>query len=330
MIKHQSRLFTKIILISFVLLAIYTAYMIFFPRLVPNQRYMLLVNKGESLTTISNQLGQDQVINNQRVFRLLIKLSGKDKNVAAGIYVFKNSTSLWEIVKRLVSGKPDQFSITILDGWTIRDLRAYVDKLPYIQHLSAHLTDTQLKDLLKIKVPNLEGLFYPSTYFIVPNQTDLEIYQNAYRLMQNRLNQLYAKRNGNTKYADAYQMLIMASLIQKETSNPKDMYMISTVFNNRLRIGMKLQDDPSVFYGLQNRDHIEHKDFQIDTPYNTYIHYGLPPSPICIPSDAALIAAGDPNGDPKLLYFIATGGGGTKFSGSYKEHQTNVNRYLHK
>jgi UPF0755 protein len=154
--------------------------------------------------------------------------------------------------------------------------------------------------------------------------------QNAYKLMQTKLSAVWQVKNTNALYTTPYQLLTMASLIQKETNNESDMLQISTVFNNRLRSNMRLQDDPAVFYGLGNKDVITRADFAIDTPYNTYLHNGLPPSPICIPSQAALNAAANPGDDYKLLYFIAIGNGKSKFSTSYQEHTEAVNKYLKK
>jgi UPF0755 protein len=177
----------------------------------------------------------------------------------------------------------------------------------------------------------MEGLLYPSTYFIAPNQPDLEVMRISYRLMQSKLADLWVNKNKNaTNYQDPYQLLVMASLIQKETSDKEDMYQISTVFNNRLRTNMRLQDDPAVFYGLNNKATITRADFKIDTPYNTYLHNGLPPTPICTPSQSALAAAANPGDDYKLLYFVAIGNGKTKFSYSYGEHSQAVNQYLKK
>jgi len=122
----------------------------------------------------------------------------------------------------------------------------------------------------------------------------------------------------------------MASLIQKETSDKMDMYQVSTVFNNRLRVNMRLQDDPAVFYGLNNKEKIIRSDFKTDTPYNTYLHNGLPPTPICTPSQNALNAAANPGDDYKLLYFVAIGNGKTKFSYTYDEHSQAVTQYLKK
>jgi UPF0755 protein len=324
----KSSLIWKSLLISFVIIAFYIAYMVFLPRKIPAQEYQIVIDKNQSMSKLATQLHDANIIPNRRLFLLILRLMHEDKKVSAGLYILKDPISTWGLIARITSGRPDQISITLIDGWSLAQVRDYINKLDNIQHLSTNLSDDELRSMLKITWPSLEGAFYPSTYFVAPNQTDLEIYQNAYKLMQNKLNALYVQRSTSSYYTSPYQMLIMASLIEKETSNPNDMFLISTVFNNRLRAGMKLQDDPAVFYGLGNQKHITRKDFQIDTPYNTYIHFGLPPTPICTPSLNALLAASSPTNNPQLLYFVAIGNGKTKFSSSYNTHVSLVNRYV--
>jgi UPF0755 protein len=255
---------------------------------------------------------------------------GYDRKILAGLYVLHNNVSMWDVISRITSGKPDQISVTIIDGLRFLQIKAYIDSLENIKHITNNMSEEEIKTLLKIKAPNLEGLFYPSTYFIAPGQSDLEIYNHAYNLMQVKLAALFAERTANTHYTNSYQMLILASLIQKETSNNEDMLQVSTVFNNRLARGMKLQDDPAVFYGLHNATKIDHKDFLIDTQYNTYLHPGLPPTPICIPGERAIIAASKPLNNPNLLYFIAIGKGETRFATSFDKHKAMIKKYLKK
>lgn len=321
---------SKIILVSFIVFAFYFGNLLFFPHTIPNGSYTLIVDKNETITGIANDLESNSIIPDARALKVLLRLWGKDRKVAAGMYILKGSMSTWGIADRITNGHPDQISVTIIDGWSIEQLRAYINKLDNIQHITNGYSDKQLQDSLKINWPNLEGAFYPSTYFVAPNQTDLEIYQQAHRLLLNKLDQFYNTRTENTVYTGPYQLLVMASLIQKETGRLDDMYMVSAVFNNRIRKGMKLQDDPAVFYGLKNQEKVTRKDFQIDTPYNTYLRFGLPPTPICIPSDNALLAASKPLDNNEILYFVAIGSGKTKFSKTYDEHKTAVGKYLKK
>ena len=327
--KSLQLLLKSLLALSVVLVAC-IGYAVFFPHSIPSRQYPLIIERQQTVRNIANQLKREGLINDAYLFIGLSRLMHEDKKMIAGMYILKGPMSLFDLVWRLSNGKPDEISITFLDGWTFRQIRNYVNDLPNVKHLTPEMTDGQIRALLKIKVPSLEGGLYPSTYFIAPNQSDLEIFQNAYKLMQDKLAKAWQTRNVNGVYDNPYQMLIMASLIQKETNNKVDMYQISTVFNNRLRSGMRLQDDPAVFYGLANKERITREDFQIDTPYNTYLHAGLPPTPICNPSLAALTAAASPGADHKLLFFIAIGSGKSKFSYTFQEHRQAVAKYLKK
>lgn len=329
--KHQKTNITvKIMIALFLFIAVYIGDTVFFPANIPVANYQLVIDHNEDMRKLATSLQDQYIIKSRRAFLLMLRLMHADRKVTAGLYIIKEPISTWGLIQRITNGHPDQISITILDGWTIDDLRNYINNLSDVHHLSIKMTNDELKNALKITEPSMEGMFYPDTYFIAPNQTDLEIYQQAYRLMQEKLSTLYNSKESNTVYHSEYQLLIMASLIQKETSKLSDMYLVSTVFNNRLRTGMKLQDDPAVFYGLHDQKRITRKDFEIDTAYNTYIHEGLPPTPICIPSFAALSAASKPLNQPNLFYFVATGGGNTTFSSTYNEHLHAVNHYVKK
>ena len=329
-LNNKIKLFTKVLLVAFVFFSGVLGYTVFYPHKIPNNSYQLVVDINENVSEIATDLNTHEIIQNKIIFRGLLRILRRDKKVAAGLYFLKNSMSTWDIVSRVTNGKPDQISVTIIDGWNVEQVRNYVNGLPNIKHTTIAFTDDELKKSLKITYPSLEGLFYPSTYFIAPNQSDLEIYQQAYRLMQRKLTELYTKRSTVSIYSNPYQMLTMASLIQKETSNKEDMVLVATVFNNRIKTGMKLQDDPSVFYGLRNQKKVCRKSFQLDTPYNTYTRFGLPPTPICIPSYYAMEAASQPKDNPELLYFLAIGSGKTKFSKTYNEHKSAINKYLNK
>ncbi|RTL10651.1 MAG: endolytic transglycosylase MltG [Neisseriaceae bacterium] len=320
----------KTFLIAFLLLVVYWGYEVFFPRNLPANPYRIVVSKGESASKIARQLESDNVISSPRLFVLVSRMMGKDKKITAGMYILHKPLSLIELVERLSNGKPDEISITILDGWNFKQIRNILNSESQIAHLTESMTESQILATLKVNYPRMEGLIYPSTYFIAPGQSDLEVMQHGYKLMQDKLTEAWQSKNKNALYSNPYQLLIMASLIQKETNDPADMVQISTVFNNRLRSNMRLQDDPAVFYGLGNRDKITRADFAIDTPYNTYMHNGLPPTPISTPSQKALDAAAAPSDDYKLLYFIAIGNGKSKFSTSFEEHSKAVDKYLKK
>lgn len=327
----RTSLLSKVFLLGFIIIAFYIGYVIFFPHHLPSKRFQLIVNKDQNIPQLAVSLEENHIISSKNAFLVLLRLLQKDKKIMAGLYNLDKSYSIWGLIRRITNGKPDKISITIIEGWTFEQLKEYIDELDNIQHLSLKMSEKDLKGFLKIDAPNLEGLFFPSTYYIAPNQTDFEIYHNAHKLMQNKINSLFESRTIDSHYKNPYQMLIMASLIQKETAIPSDMYLISTVFNNRLRVGMKLQDDPAVFYGASHsKGKPTRKIFSIDTPYNTYLRYGLPPTPIAIPSENALKAASQPLDKPNIFFFVAVGAGKTKFSKTYHEHSVAVNKYVRK
>lgn len=330
--QKKTNIFIKLILLVFVISAFYIGDVVFFPASIPQENYQLIVDKQVSVKVLAADMQAKGIIKNAKVFLFLLRIMRDDRKITAGLYILKQPISTWRLIARLTNGHPDQLSVTIIDGWNVKQLRAYINSLENIRHITLNMSDDELRNSLKITAPSLEGIFYPSTYFVAPNQTDLEIYQQSYRTLQSKLAKLYSARSTAAFYTTPYQMLIMASLIQKETSRIDDMYLVSTVFNNRLRKGMKLQDDPAVFYGLRDRagGKVTRSDFQIDTPYNTYLRFGLPPTPICTPSDAALRAASQPLDRPDLLYFVAIGSGKTQFSQTYTEHISAVNKYLKK
>lgn len=334
MVKVQKRtnIFIKVILLIFVICSIYIGNVVFFPASIPQENYHLIIDKQVNVRVLAYNLEAKGIIKNARVFLFLLKIRHDDKKIMAGLYILKHPMSTWRLIARITNGHPDQLSITLIDGWTIEQIRTYINSLDNIRHITTTMSNNELINTLKIDAPSLEGVFYPSTYFVAPNQTDLEIYQAAYRTLQSKLAKLYTNKSALAYYTSPYQMLIMASLIQKETGKLDDMYLVSTVFNNRLRKGMKLQDDPAVFYGLRGHGagKITRSDFQIDTPYNTYLRAGLPPTPICTPSYAALLAASQPLNKPDIMYFVAIGKGKTQFSDTYNQHLGAVNKFLKK
>jgi UPF0755 protein len=328
MIKNKTRVLYKLALLGFFISAVWLGDIVFLPQSIANSEYRLVISKNEHLNEVAKKLADDNIVKSSWMFLLLLKSLGYDKKVNAGMYIFKQSVSLWALVSRITHGKPDQISIVIAEGITFGALKEYIDSLADIKHFTATQSEANIRAILKIPYANLEGIFYPDTYFIVPGQSDLEVYQHAYRRMQLQTESLYLTKESVAVVKSPYELLILASLIQKETGKIDDMVLVSTVFNNRLRVGMKLQNDPAVFYGLRQKDKIVRKDFLINTPYNTYLHSGLPPTPICIPSLSALKAASKPESNPELLYFVAIGNGKTRFTDSYKEHKKVIKKYL--
>ncbi|MGA9393776.1 MAG: endolytic transglycosylase MltG, partial [Azonexus sp.] len=211
---------------------------------------------------------------------------------------------------------------------TFRQWRARLDQHPDLTHETQGLDATEIAGRLGIEGGTIEGWLFPDTYLFDKHSSDLEVLARAYRAMRTRLDSAWAGRDATLPYRNPYEALIMASIIEKETGRSDDRAQIAAVFTNRLRKGMPLQTDPTVIYGMGEKfdGNLRKRDLQTDTPYNTYIRAGLPPSPIAMPSMAALQAALHP-ADSDALYFVARGDGSSQFSRTLDEHNRAVNKY---
>lgn len=207
-------------------------------------------------------------------------------------------------------------------------MRDKLDAHPDIRHDSKGLPDAEVMRLIGASENAAEGLFFPDTYLFAKQSRDLEVLARAYRTMQRHLKREWEGRDQGLPYTDAYQALIMASIVEKETGRDADRPMIASVFVNRLRLGMLLQTDPTVIYGLGDRfdGNLRKRDLQTDTPYNTYTRSGLTPTPIAMPGLASLRAALHP-ANSTALYFVARGDGSSQFSRTLDEHNQAVNKY---
>jgi UPF0755 protein len=211
-------------------------------------------------------------------------------------------------------------------------MRAELDGNPALTHDTAGMSDTDLLKAIgapEVTKASAEGLFFPDTYLFDKNTSDLAVYKRAYRLMQQRLNEAWASRAPDLPYKTPYDALIMASIVEKETGRAADRPLVAAVFANRLKIGMPLQTDPTVIYGLGSAygGRLKKKDLQTDTPYNTYTRNGLPPTPIALPGVAALAATMNP-ASSTALYFVSRGDGSSIFSDNLGEHNKAVDKYI--
>jgi UPF0755 protein len=261
-------------------------------------------------------------------FSLLGRLAGRASDIKAGSYELAGTLTPWQILDKLSRGDVSQSEITFVEGWTFRQLRSVLDANPDVRHASAGLSDRELLVRLGAGEVHPEGLFFPDTYLFARNSDDLAVLRRAYRAMQRRLASEWQQRDPAVPYANAYEALIMASIVEKETGRPSDRPMVASVFVNRLRLGMLLQTDPSVIYGLGERfdGNLRKRDLLADGPYNTYARAGLPPTPIALPGAASLHAALQPPNSDKL-YFVARGDGSSEFSRTLAEHNRAVDRY---
>lgn len=293
----------------------------------------ILVKKGDSISSLSRQLDEKGLIYSRPVLVLGSKLLGRSQ-VRPGQYRLPESISAWQMLQKL-AGNPDSLFVRIPEGSTFANMRALVNQLPHLEHETKGLSTQALMKLIDPKqgAQSPEGLFFPDTYEYTPGMTDVALFTTAYDKMQADLNAIWDDRQSDLPYKNPYEMLIMASIIEKETAHPDDREHVAAVFVNRLRINMRLQTDPTVIYGMGDAysGKIRRSDLRRPTPYNTYVINGLPPTPIALPSKAALEAAAHPSAE-KYLYFVSKmdNTGESYFSHDLKEHNEAVNKYIRK
>ena len=256
------------------------------------------------------------------------RLSGQSRLMRAGSYEIAPGTTPVRLLNMLVRGEESLRTVTIVEGWNWRQVRQALAKAEHLQPDSRALTDADLMARLGRPGVAPEGRFYPDTYAYAKGASDLAVLQRAAKAMDKHLQQAWESRQTGVAVQSPEQALILASIVEKETGKGSDRPMISGVFNNRLRIGMRLQTDPTVIYGLGEAfdGNLRRVHLTSDTPWNTYTRAGLPPTPIAMPGKAALLAAVQP-AKTQALYFVAKGDGSSHFSASLDEHNRAVNRY---
>ena len=261
-------------------------------------------------------------------FELLGRLTGHDRNIQAGSYEVSAGVTAWQLLEKLTAGDVTQTALVIVEGKTFRELRMQLDAHPDLRHDTTGLADAEILQRIGATEVHPEGRFFPDTYQIARQSSDLAIYRRAYDAMARRLAAAWEKRDPSAPYRNSDEALIMASIIEKETGSPGDRGKVASVFVNRLRKGMLLQTDPTVIYGMGERfdGNLRRRDLETDTPWNTYTRAGLPPTPIALPGMASIEAALNP---PKtdFLYFVARGDGSSAFSRTLEEHNRAVAKY---
>ena len=283
---------------------------------------------GSSLRSVGLQLVQQGVLPEPWSFEVLVRLFGKAGDIKAGNYQIAAGTTPYQLLITLTNGNTTQASITFIEGWTFQQMRAALNAHEAVRHMTMAYTDQQILAEVGATEEIAEGLFFPDTYYFTPQSSDKDILKRAYTTMQQKLSTAWAGREAGLPYATPYQALIMASIIEKETGRAVERPQIAGVFLNRLRLGMRLQTDPTVIYGVGERfdGNLRKKDLLLDTPYNTYTRAGLPPTPIAMPGLGAIEAALHPM-KTKALYFVGKGDGSHEFSSTLAEHNRAVVQY---
>lgn len=283
---------------------------------------------GTSLHKLSRQLYRDGVLPDSRSLIWLAYLTGKSRDLKVGEYRFRDGITPRELLQQVTEGRVEQYSVVFLEGWTFRQMRQTLEQAPKLQQTLLGLSDQTVMQRLGFPEQYPEGRFYPDTYFYSSQTTDLMILSQAYQALEQRLQQEWDGRDAALPLRTPYEALILASIIEKETGQAYERPLIAGVFVNRLRLPMRLQTDPTVIYGIGPSfdGDIRRRDLLRDTPYNTYTRDGLPPTPIAMPSSAAIHAALHP-ATTKALYFVGRGDGSHVFSETLAQHNTAVRKY---
>ena len=301
------------------------------------QDQLLTIERGTTGSKLAALLEQEKILEHADLLPWLLKLQPQLNKVKAGTYSLTGVKTLQDLLDMLNSGKEAQFSVKFIEGKTFKEWRKNLENAPHLKQTLQGKTDKEIMALLDIPAVakaiyewnNIDGWLYPDTYNYTPNSTDLELLKRSTTRLQKALDKAWNERDENLPLEDPYQMLILASIVEKETGIAAERPQVASVFINRLKANMKLQTDPTVIYGMGENytGNIRKKDLETMTPYNTYMIEGLPPTPIAMVSESALQAVAHPD-KTDFYYFVADGSGGHKFTRNLNEHNKAVQEYL--
>ncbi|HYN11722.1 MAG TPA: endolytic transglycosylase MltG [Burkholderiales bacterium] len=286
------------------------------------------IPRGSGFRAAVEQLERAGIVVHRHQFELLARLLGRERDVKAGNYQLLHAPTPLELLDKLTRGDVTQAEVRLIEGWTFSQFRAALDASADLRHDTKGLDDAQILQRLQASEPHPEGLFFPDTYLFSKGSSDLAVLRRAYRAMERHRAQEWEARDPGVPYRSAYEALIMASIIEKETGRAGERDQIGGVLVNRLRIGMRLQVDPTVIYGLGSAFDGNLKKIHLleDGPYNTYTRAGLPPTPIAMPGLASLRSAMHP-AKTDALYYVSRGDGSSQFSRNLDEHNRAVTKY---
>jgi peptidoglycan lytic transglycosylase G len=312
----------------FLLLVAAMAFYALRPLTMPPLPFEFSLKQGTSLKGTARQMHRAGLLQNEWMFVWLGRMLGRAGRIKSGNYQLESTVSPLELLNIVSEGRVSQSSISIIEGSTFKQMRDLLNADPELKHDSIGMSDVEILQHVGASEKQAEGLFFPDTYNFASGASDLTIFKRAYQTMQQHLQENWQQRSPDLPLQTPYQALILASIVEKETGQASDRGMIAGVFINRLRRGMLLQTDPAVIYGMGDKfdGNLRKRDLLTDTPYNTYIRAGLPPTPIALPGLAALQATLHPT-STDALYFVARGDGSSVFSKSLAQHNRAVEKY---
>ncbi len=296
-------------------------------RLEPEAK-IYVVESGTGLKAFARQLEREKVLPDAHTLVWIAYLKGRSRDLKAGEYRFRRGITALEILEQVMAGRVVEYPLTLVEGWTFRQVLDALASAPKLGQGLKGLPPKQIMALLGYPTLHPEGRFYPDTYYYPAGMSDLLILQRAFHKMEKVLEEEWAGKQGDVPLKSRDEALILASIVEKETNKPSERALIAGVFVHRLRIGMKLQTDPTVIYGLGDRfkGNLTVAHLRQHTPYNTYTIKGLPPTPIAMPGREALRAALNPE-LTRALFFVSRGDGSHEFSETYEQHNRAVVKY---
>ena len=299
-----------------------------YPIEIESPGVFFTVNRGDSVSTISSKLTAQGMLPYSGILKIYTKLLGVEKFIQEGEYLLTPRITLSELVNKMVTGDRHQYKITFIEGWRLDQVMEELRSLSTIDHQIENYDSGQIAKLLGLNVDSAEGMFFPDTYFFTRNTSDLEILKRANLKLNKVLDSSWKTRAAGLPFKTSYEALILASIIEKESSSNTERNVISSVFLQRINLGMRLQSDPTVIYGMGRRyeGNLTRKNLSEVTAYNTYRIDGLPPTPISLAGKSSIEASLNPS-DSTFLYFVSRGDGTHYFSETLSEHNNAVNLY---
>ena len=329
--KNDMRLLNKFLVLVLLLVFAVGGWVIYFakhPVKLPSTPYDLVLKHDSSLRGIAQQMVREGILAEPWTFMFLVRAQGLAGDIKAGNYELREGMTNYDLFLMITDGITTQRSITFIEGWSFRQVREALNRHEDVRHLSMAMTDQEILRQIGATETVAEGLFFPDSYYFDSGMSDMDILKRAYETMQRKLARAWESREAGLPYRTPYEALIMASIVEKETGLASERPMIASVFLNRLKLGMRLQTDPTVIYGLGEGfdGNLRKRDLLQDNEYNTYTRAGLPPTPIAMPGMGAIEAALHP-AQSKALYFVGKGDGSHAFSSNLNEHNRAVRRY---
>ena len=329
-ILPRARLKTLLALVFLVVLAAggYAAWYVAMPLPIRNYPVEVEIPRGAGLRVAIDQLEKAGIPVGRYEFELLARALGRERDIKAGNYQLLQPVAPLELLEKLTRGDVTQAEVRLIQGWTFSQFRDALDNSPNLRHDTVGLEDREVLARVQANETHPEGIFFPDTYLFSRGSSDVAVLRRAYRAMQRHLAVEWQARQAEVPYASSYEALIMASIIEKETGRAGERDLIGGVLVNRLRIGMRLQADPTVIYGLGNSfdGNLKKAHLLEDSPYNSYIRAGLPPTPIAMPGLASLRSAMQP-GKTDAMFYVSRGDGSSHFSRTIEEHNRAVSKY---